>query len=144
MRRRTVILVLTILVAAVGLTIVTAVSAHLAGTRFQEPTQSSAAQNRREPGSVRMLRFMVFENSIYPRKLTTSAGIVRLVQEDKTGRSKGLIVERANEQGGGRVVVIKPKEDQRRGAELLRLTPGVYRVFDSTSPANSAELIVEP
>jgi hypothetical protein len=97
----------------------------------------------RSDGPVRMVRFIVSDTGIYPRRQTMQEGVVRLAHEDKTSKSEGLVLERVNETTPTRVVVIKTNESRLRGAELVRLTAGVYRVYDSSSPMNTAELIVE-
>ena len=93
---------------------------------------------------VRMIRFILFENGIYPTKKTVGKGLLNLTIEDKTHRSQGLAVDRIIDNAATKIGTVRPKSEQSRGRELMRLGPGTYRVYDTSQPQNSAELIVEP
>lgn len=112
-------------------------------TKEQISSDSRIGPVSRSDGPLRMVRFVVSDTGIYPQRQSIQEGVVRLAHEDKTSKSEGLVLERVNEAAPTRVVVIKTNEARLRGAELVRLTAGVYRVYDSSSPTNTAELIVE-
>jgi hypothetical protein len=136
-------------VSLVVVTLITALGVRARLNTTNEIELAAVGDNRpnsqaREQGPVRMIRFTLFDQSIYPRKQTIHHGLVQLALEDKTGKSQGLIVERVNRGEATRVAEIKAREGHWRGRVLLRLTPGMYRVYDSSLPANSAELTVNP
>lgn len=102
------------------------------------------AQGDSERGPVRMIRFVLLENALYPRSMRVNQGLINLSVEDETGSSEGLVVERIVNGNRERVTTIRRLPNIRRGRELLRLTPGQYVVYDASRPDNKAELIVEP
>jgi hypothetical protein len=115
-------------VVFVVVTVVTAlgVRAHLNTTNDTELVareDSRPNSEVREQGPVRMIRFILFDESLYPRKQTIHQGLIQLAIEDKTGKSQGLIVERVDRGEATRVTEIKPRAGHWRGRELLRLRP---------------------
>lgn len=144
MNRKNVVCVSVLSFVLVSLILVTTGKARLDSVaKAQISTDSRLGPVSRADGPVRMIRFIVSDDGIYPRKQTIQEGVVRLAHEDETNKSEGLVLERVNEATPTRVVVVKTNQSRLRGAELVRLTAGVYRVYDSSSPTNTAELIVE-
>ena len=110
----------------------------------QLPNEVVVAQGDLERGPVRMIRFVLLENALYPRSMRVDKGLVNLLVEDETGVSEGLVVERVVNNNHERMTTIRRQPNVRRGRELLRLTPGRYIVYDASKPDNKAELMVEP
>jgi hypothetical protein len=109
-----------------------------------EVASAPVAQAAGERGPVRMIRFALFENSLYPRSMRVDQGLVNIAIEDKTNMSEGLALERVVNGNSERVITVRRVQNHWRGRELLRLTPGQYVVYDVSKPDNKAELIVEP
>jgi hypothetical protein len=119
-------------------------------SRISNPNQpatdarASIAQGAGERGPVRMIRFVLWNDSIYPRSMRVNAGLVNLAIEDKTNMSEGLAVEQVVMGGGQkRLITVRRVRNHWRGRELLRLTPGQYVVYDVSKPDNKADLTVE-
>jgi hypothetical protein len=93
----------------------------------------------REP--VQVLRFTLYDAGIYPRETVAGKGLVAISIEDLSGGSDGLVLER---EAGGTVVQVKRTGKHWRGRGEIKLTPGRYRVYDASRPANRASLIIEP
>lgn len=102
---------------------------------------SASAPDR---GPVKMVRFVLSDDGIYPRRLRVDQGWINVVFEDKTDRSQGLKLEALL--GDQRTVVTKISRNlnNRRGRSLLMLAPGQYRVSDASLPGFTAELTVSP
>lgn len=113
------------------------------------PTESTVVikafdvQNQ-QLGRVQMIKFLLFEEGIYPRNMTIHEGLINLTVEDKTHRSQGLAVERINENAMASVGRVETVGEYGRGRELLRFVPGTYRVSDMSNPQNNSILVVEP
>ena len=110
----------------------------------QVVTEIPVGQGALERGPVRMIRFVLLENTLYPREMHVNQGLVNLLIEDETGISEGLVVERVVNSNRERLTTVRRMSNVRRGRELLRLTPARYTVYDASKPNNKAELIVEP
>ena len=95
-------------------------------------------------GRVQMIKFILFEDGMYPRNMTIHDGLINLTVEDKTHRSQGLAVERINENAMATVGRVETAGEFGRGRELLLFVPGTYRVSDISNPQNSSILVVEP
>jgi hypothetical protein len=78
----------------------------------------------------------------------TSKGLVAILLEDRSGGTRGLLIERETgtvRSGVGQIN--RPdvsSSAQWRGRSEFNLGPGTYRVTDSSRPLNFAELIVDP
>jgi hypothetical protein len=92
--------------------------------------------------------FTIYDNGIEPDIVHASKGPIAILLEDRSGGTKGLVVER--ETGGVRAgvgQVNRPDASsptQWRGRTEFSLGPGTYRVTDSSRPLNFAELMVDP
>jgi hypothetical protein len=106
-----------------------------------EPLLSPTQQER---GPTRMIRFTLFRDGIFPRQLRIQAGLINLQIEDKTNSTAGLVIERINGNDRSSVGEVRRFTDHWRGRELLRFTPGHYRLYDRSQPRSTADLIVEP
>lgn len=136
-------------IIAVGvLVLVTAVVVRHSRTSSPEqpPTEAilANAQGQSDRGPVRMIRFVLWDNAIYPRSMRVDKGLINVALEDKTYASEGLAFERVVGGTHERVVTVRRLQDHWRGRELVRLTPGQYVVYDVSKPNNKADLLVEP
>ena len=109
-----------------------------------ERPAAAVTQGESERGPVRMIRFVLLDNGLYPRTMRVGQGLINLAVQDETGISEGLVVERVVDSGRERITTIRRMSNLRRGRELLRLTPGQYVVYDASKPNNKADLIVQP
>lgn len=105
---------------------------------------SSTSQDRTERGPVRMIRFTLMDEGIYPREIRVQHGLLNIAIEDKTHSTSGLVIQRITGSEESRVGEVKRFADHWRGRELIRLGPGRYRVFDASRPRNQSQLVVEP
>ena len=105
---------------------------------------AAVAQSTGERGPVRMIRFVLLDNGLYPRQMRVNEGLVNLVVEDDTGLSNGLVVERVDDGEREGVTTIRRRAELKRSRELIRVTAGRYIVYDASKPNNRADLIVEP
>lgn len=111
------------------------------------PTSAAPAPRPDQPRAldpVQNIRFTIYENGIAPRELKVSKGLISITIEDRTRKSEGLAIEREVGNGRLRVGQVKRLQDFWRGRDQVRLTPGTYVVFDTSSPANKARLVVTP
>jgi hypothetical protein len=103
------------------------------------------SENNRLPAPIReplqVVRFTLYDIGIYPREAVADKGVIAISIEDLSGGSEGVILERET---GGAIAHVRREGKQRRGRGEVKLTPGRYRVYDASRPANSATLIVEP
>lgn len=111
---------------------------------YQPAPNQVVEQGPSERGPVRMIRFVLLDNAVYPRQMRVNQGLINLVAEDDTGVSEGLVVERVVSDDRERITTIRRRAELKRGRELIRLTPGQYIVYDASKPNNKADLIVEP
>jgi hypothetical protein len=102
---------------------------------------SAATSNR---GPVRMIRFVVSDDGLYPRQMKVDSGLLNIVVEDKTNRSAGLVIESVLGDQLTTVTQIDRAQSQLRGRALLKLAAGRYRVSDASQPRHTAELVVNP
>lgn len=112
-------------------------------------TASSAArpvvtQDPSDRGPVRMIRFVLSDDGLYPRQMRIDQGVVNVVLDDRTKKSAGLLIEALVDERRARVTQITRSNDHSRGRSLLRLTPGRYLVSDASQPERTAELLVNP
>lgn len=97
-----------------------------------------------ERGPVRMIRFVLSDDGLYPRRLQVKQGLLNIALEDKTNRSEGLVIESWSGDQRTRITQIQSSEIHRRGRALIKLTPGRYVVSDASQPSHTAELLVNP
>lgn len=104
----------------------------------------AAAHVTSERGPVRMIRFVLLPDGVYPRQMRVDHGLLNIALEDKTEGSAGLLIESVVGDQRTRVTQISRAEKHWRGRVLVRLTPGRYVVSDASQPSRQAELIVSP
>ena len=105
---------------------------------------SASEQPAFENGPVRMIRFVLLPDGLYPRQLRVDQGLLNIALEDKSGGSEGLIIESALGDQRAKVSEIRRAEKHWRGRALIKLPPGRYVVSDASQPSHKAELIVNP
>ena len=113
-------------------------TAAVSNAASEEATQLLAGTPR---GPVQMIHFTLFDQGIFPQTVTVQKGLVHIAFEDKTNSTQGLVVESLL--GNARITQISRAENHWRGRELIRLTPGIYRIYDASRPENKAELRVQ-
>lgn len=112
-------------------------------------TASSAAgpvvsQDPSDRGPVRMIRFVLSDDGLYPRQMRIDHGVVNVVLDDRTKKSDGLVIEALVDDKRERMTQIARSNDHSRGKSLIRLEPGRYLVSDASQPDRTAELLVNP
>lgn len=95
-------------------------------------------------GPVRNIRFTVLGEGIRPHEIRIKAGLVNLTFEDKTNIAHGVTVQRRTGTDLVDLGMVQKGNNQARGRNLFRLTPGEYEVLNSSQPAQKAIIIVEP
>ena len=95
-------------------------------------------------GPVRMIRFVVSDDGIYPRRIQVEKGLLNVALEDKTNTADSLQIESVVGDQRTKVTQIVRGVNQVRGRSLIRLGPGHYRVSVATQPDHTADLIVNP
>lgn len=105
---------------------------------------STAQQATSEHGPVRMIRFVLLHDGIYPRQMRVDQGLLNIALEDKTDGSEGLLIESVIGDQRAKITQISRADKHWRGRALVRLTPGRYVVSDASQPSRQAELIVNP
>lgn len=109
------------------------------------PEASSApAPASAERGPVRMIRFVLSDDGIYPRQLRVGQGLFNISIEDKTKKSEGVLIDSVTNEGRLQISKISRHEKQWRGRGLVRLTPGRYLISDASQPQREAEVVVDP
>ena len=108
-----------------------------------EPT-SITEQPAFENGPVRMIRFVLLRDGLYPSQLRVDQGLLNIALEDKTGGSEGLVIESALGDQRTKVTQIRSVEKHWRGRALIKLPPGRSVVSDASKPDHKAERIVNP
>lgn len=103
-----------------------------------------SGQRPSEAGPVQMVRFVLFERGIYPREVTVAKGLVNVALEDKTNSTAGLVIEQVTGNERSRVGEIRRAPNHWRGRGMVKLSPGLYEVYDASRPANKALLTVQP
>lgn len=93
---------------------------------------------------MRMIRFVLSDDRLYPARMQVDFGLLNLAVEDKTGRSEGLLVESVHGDQRAKVTQIDRAQGQLRARSLIKLPPGRYLVSDASQPTHTAELIVNP
>jgi hypothetical protein len=91
-----------------------------------------------------MVRFVVSDDGIYPRRLKVDKGLLNIALEDKTNTADSLLIESVIGDQRTNVTQIHRDSNNIRGRSLIRLGPGRYRVSVATQPDHTAELIVNP
>jgi hypothetical protein len=90
-----------------------------------------------------MIRFVISDDGIYPRRLQVDKGLLNIALEDETS-SASLVIESVVGDQRTRLTQIDRGPDRRRGRALVRLGPGHYLVSSANQPNQKAELIVNP
>ena len=114
---------------------------------FHQPATnltSTPEQPAFDNGPVRMIRFVLSSDGLYPSQMRVDQGLLNIALEDKTGGSEGLLIESALGDQRAKVSQIRRAEKQWRGRALIKLPPGRYVVSDASQPNHKAELIVSP
>lgn len=106
--------------------------------------QSELAQGSSDRGPVRMVRFVLTEDGLYPRQMSVAPGLVNIALEDKTGVSDGLLLESIVGAERVRILKIARAEKHWRGRGLVKLAAGRYVISDASKPSHKAELAVGP
>lgn len=138
-------LALSLLLLTIGFTTLIALGLISNSPHSQVETISSASSPPAgDRGPVRMIRFVLLPDGVYPRRLRVDQGLLNIALEDKTNESEGLLIESVIGDQRAKVTQIKRAEKHWRGRALVRLTPGRYVVSDASQPIHEAELIVNP
>lgn len=117
----------------------------LSSTAFFYPRSvASEVQGNSEHGPVRMVRFVLSDDGLYPARMQVDRGLLNLAVEDKTGRSEGLLVESVIGDQRARVTQVNRAQGQLRARSLIKLPPGRYLVSDASQTSHIAELIINP
>lgn len=109
-----------------------------------DPPEEVAAQDTSNRGPVRMIRFVLQEDGIYPRSMQIDKGLVNIALEDRTRGSEGLVIEAVIGDQRNPVTKVRRFDQHWRGRELMRLNSGRYLISDASRPEHQAELIVKP
>ena len=104
----------------------------------------AADQPAFEDGPVRMIRFVLLRDGLYPSQMRVDQGLLNIALEDKTGGSEGLLIESVLGDQRTKVTQIRRVEKHWRGRALIKLPPGTYVVSDASRPSHKDELIVSP
>ena len=115
--------------------------------RYKPPLEPASApeQPAFENGPVRMIRFVLSRDGLYPSQMRVDQGLLNIALEDKTGGgSEGLLIESALGDQRTKVSEVRRVEKHWRGRTLIKLPPGRYVVSDASQPSHKAELIVSP
>ena len=111
------------------------------------PTDSvteAPAQEQAGRGPVRMIRFVLLEDGIYPRRIQVDNGLLNIAVEDETYSNESLVIESIIGDQRTKVASIERAPNQRRGRGLVRLAPGHYLVSVANQLDHKADLIVRP
>lgn len=119
-------------------------TAHPPGASSGTTANGPFLQRKAETGPVRMVRFVLFKDGIYPGELKVDQGLINIAIEDKTNNTTGLVVERITGSERSRAGEIRRSPNHWRGRSILKLSPGRYEVYDTSRPNNKAILLVQP
>jgi len=112
--------------------------------RRSDAVAPDAVQDVSQRGPVHMIRFVISEDGLYPRRMQVDHGLLNVVLDDKTGKSEALLIDSLTGDQRTRVNQVSRGLNQQRGRALVRLPPGRYLISDSNQPNHTAELIVNP
>lgn len=115
---------------------------HSASSPISAP--EAPVQEPSQRGPVRMIRFVMLDDGIYPRRIQVDKGLLNIALEDETQTGESLVIESLVGDQRTRVTQIDRGPDRRRGRSLVRLGPGHYLVSSTTQPNHKADLIVNP
>lgn len=132
-----------LLLFTIGFTFFVTLVSNSSEARF-EPTSATTQEATSSRGPVRMIRFVVLHDGIYPRQMRADTGLLNIALEDKTDGSAGLLIESVIRDQRSTITQIRRAEKHWRGRALIRLAPGRYIVSDASQPSRQAELIVNP
>jgi hypothetical protein len=117
-------------------------------TTTSPPRSGTAPGTQVDKRGLHIVAFTFYDNGIEPDTVHTSKGPIAILLEDRSGGTKGLVLERETGSvrvGVGQVNRADPTSPTPwRGRTEFNLGPGTYRVTDSSRPLNFAELIVDP
>ena len=99
-----------------------ALSDHSTNSNYEAQAQETSGR-----GPIRMIRFVLSEDGIYPRSMKIDQGWVNIALEDRTNRSEGLVIESIVGEQRSRVTQVRRAEQHWRGRELIRLSAGRYQ-----------------
>ena len=137
-----------LLLLTIGLVTSTALVRHQYSLAHSAPSIDSPAeasvQESPGRGPVRMIRFVVSDNGIYPRRIQVDKGLLNIALEDKTNTADHLLIESVVGDQRTKVTQIDRGLNQVRGRLLIRLGPGRYRVSVANQPDHTADLNVNP
>lgn len=114
---------------------------------FHQPANnltSDPDQPAFENDPVRMIRFVLLRDGLYPSQMRVDHGLLNIALEDRTGVSEGLTIESVLGDQRTKVSEIRRLENHWRGRALLKLPPGRYVISDASQPSHKAELTVNP
>jgi hypothetical protein len=109
---------------------------HLAG--------DAVVQDTSESGPVRMIRFVVSEDGLYPARIRVDYGLLNIVFDDRTSKSDGLLIQALQGERRSMVTQISRSQERTRNRTLIKLPAGRYLISDASQPSHTAELIVNP
>lgn len=112
--------------------------------RRSDATPVVTVQESSDRGPVRMIRFVLSEDGIYPRTMRIDNGLVNIALEDRTKGSEGLLIESVVDERRTHITRVRRVEKHWRGRTLIRLSPGRYLISDASQPDHQAELTVSP
>ena len=138
-------LAFSLLLLTIGLTALVALGlvSTTANSTF-DTISSASSQQTSARGPVRMIRFVLLHDGLYPRQMRVDQGLLNIALEDKTDGSEGLLIESVIGDQRTKVTQVTRAEKHWRGRMLVRLTPGRYVVSDASHPNHQAELIIDP
>lgn len=119
-------------------------SYHNAVVSAVDPGSVTAYGQEQAVGPIRNIRFTVLDEGVRPNEIRLKAGLVNISFEDKTRTAQGVSVRRRTGTDLVDVGVVQKANDQARGRNLFRLTPGEYEVFNLSQPTQKAVVFVEP
>jgi len=119
---------------------------HVAGLFPRSSARETQASEQVNPtgGPIQNVRFTLYSDTIYPRRLRARPGRIAIAIEDRTRHSLGLIIQRQTDAATLPVGQVTIPANVFRARAQFGLGVGRYVVFDASQPNNRAELLVEP
>ena len=99
---------------------------------------SAAEQPTFENGPVRMIRFVLLRDGLYPSQMRVDQGLLNIALEDKTGGSEGLIIESALGDQRTKVSEIRRVEKHWRGRAQSQYDKGTPPQLAASSRRSGA------
>ncbi|MDQ3665841.1 MAG: hypothetical protein M3410_04415 [Acidobacteriota bacterium] len=135
-------------ILAAGILGVLAWAADITTGADNSPTSPSTTQGAnpqqvmRDPRSVHVVRFALYDAGILPHEARVASGRVVISITDFTGGTDGIVVQRETDRTD--VGQVRRDGARWRGRRELNLSPGTYHLYDASRRENRATLIVEP